>query len=368
MTDSLENLNNAGVSIWLDKLSREMITSGELANYVNRHVSGVTTNPTIFSQALSQGHSYDEQLRELAAANASVEKAVFEITTQDVRTACDVLTPVYERTGGTDGRVSIEVQPGYAYDAEATVAEAVELNAHVDRKNVMVKIPATEPGLAAITAATAAGVSVNVTLIFSQERYRQVAHAYVAGLRQAHANGINISQIRSVASLFLSRIDSKVDAALEEIGTDEALQLRGQVAVANARLCNQIAEEVFGESFTELQELGGTPQRPLWASTGTKSPDYRPTLYVDTLIAPNVVNTMPPATLEATAEGLSDTKNSVAGTYEASANTITAVERLGVNLTEIMETLEREGVESFNSSWEELTTMVSNGMENVNDG
>lgn len=366
MTDSLAALDTLGVSIWLDKLSREMITSGELADYVTRHVSGVTTNPTIFASALADGHAYDEQLKELAAADRPVQDAIFDIMIDDVRSACDVLEPVFTRTGGQDGRVSIEVQPGYAHDTEATVEEAITLARRVDRDNVMVKIPATSQGLAAITAATAAGVNVNVTLIFAQERYRQVAEAFVEGLRQAHANGHDVSTLRSTASLFLSRIDTKVDAALEQIGTDEALALRGKAAVANARLCYQIAQDVFGDGFGDLAELGAHPQRPLWASTGTKNDAYRKTLYVDTLIAPGVVNTMPPATLEAAA-GLKEVSESVTSTYAESQQVIDEITALGVDLDAIMQTLEDEGVESFNKSWAELTQMVGEGMERVNE-
>lgn len=364
MTDALKELDGAGVSIWLDKLSREMIEGGELAELVGRHVSGVTTNPTIFAQALSAGNAYDRQLADLAGRGAGVEEAVFDITTDDVRSACDVLAPVYERTGGQDGRVSIEVQPGLAYDTDATVAEARQLRDRVDRPNVMVKIPATAEGLPAITAATAAGISVNVTLIFSQERYRQVAEAYVEGLRRAQAEGVDLSTIRSVASVFLSRIDTKVDAALEEVGTPEALDLRGRAAIANARLCYRISEEIFGEGFADLRAAGAHPQRPLWASTGTKSERYRKTMYVDTLIAPGVVNTMPPATLEAAA-GLEDFADAIAGTYEQAASDLEAIAGHGVDLDQIMATLEREGVDSFNASWQELGDSVRRGLEQV---
>src|SRR5690625_5084640 len=240
MADGLTKLNEAGVSIWLDKLSREMISSGELAALVERDITGVTTNPTIFAKALSQGGAYSEQLRQLAQDGSDVEQAIFAITTQDVQHACDVFTPVFDKTEGVDGRVSIEVQPRFAYDTDATVAEAQALAETVNRPNVMVKIPATKEGLPAITQATAAGINVNVTLIFSQQRYRDVAVAFVEGLRLAQERGHDVSTIHSVASIFLSRIDTKVDAALEEIGTDEALELRGKAAVANARLCYQI--------------------------------------------------------------------------------------------------------------------------------
>lgn len=361
MADALARLDEAGVSIWLDKLSRAMITDGELAGFVQRAVSGVTTNPTIFAHALSEGDDYVEQLRSLAEAGTELEDAIFEITTRDVRAACDVFADTFRATGGEDGRVSIEVQPSLAYDTEGTVAEVIELHEKVDRENVMVKIPATTEGLAAITAATAAGVSINVTLIFSQERYRQTAEAYVEGLRQAQAAGKDLSRIRSVASVFLSRIDTKVDAELEEIGTPAALDLRGRAAVANARLCYEIAEEVFAEPFADLRAAGAHPQRPLWASTGTKSERYRKTLYVDTLIAPGVVNTMPPATLEAAA-GLGSVTDTVAGTYDEARADLAAIADLGVDLPAIMETLETEGIGAFNDSWEELTESVRRGL------
>lgn len=365
MTDALKNLDEAGVSIWLDKLSRQMIHGGELQELVDRHVTGVTTNPTIFAQALSSGDDYDGQLADLARRGASVGEAIFDITTDDVRAACDILSPVFERTGGEDGRVSIEVQPGLAYDTAGTISEARELAARVDRPGVMVKIPATVDGLPAITETTAAGISVNVTLIFSQQRYREVARAYVDGLRQAQKNGHDLAEIRSVASIFLSRIDTKVDAALEQLDTDEARALRGTAAVANARLCYQIAEEVFGDEFADLRAAGANPQRPLWASTGTKNEDYRKTLYVDTLIAPGVVNTMPPATLEASAAELTDFSNAIAGTYQEAADTLASIEELGVDLDEIMRVLEKEGVDSFSASWSELIETVEAGLETV---
>lgn len=363
MFDPLKELDSAGVSIWLDMLSRDMLTSGELIRYRDRHISGVTTNPTIFAKALADGHAYDEQLAQLAAASVAEEDAIFDVMIADVQSACDVLAPVFSRTGGLDGRVSIEVRPGYAYATEATVAEAIELTRRVDRENLMVKIPATREGLAAITEATAAAVNVNVTLIFSQERYREVAEAYVEGLRRAHANGHDLASIRSTASIFLSRIDTKVDAALEENGSDGALELRGQAAIANARLCYRIAEEVFGSAFADLAALGAHPQRPLWASTGTKSDRYRQTLYVDTLVAPGVVSTIPPATLEHVASDLTEVPNTIAGTYAQSEAVLAKITEYGVDLAAIMETLEAEGVESFNTSWAELLTDVRAGMD-----
>lgn len=361
MTDGLSRLSQAGVSIWLDKLSRDMITSGELASLIGREVSGVTTNPTIFAQALSQSDSYTDQLAALATEEVGIDEAIFAITTQDVQQACDVFSPVYQRTDGVDGRVSIEVQPGFAYDTEATVKEAKALAQAVGRPNVMVKIPATEEGLDAITQATGAGINVNVTLIFSQDRYREVALAYIKGLELAHARGLEVSAIHSVASIFLSRIDTKVDAALEEVGTEQALLLRGKAAIANARLCYQIAQETFGANFVELRSHGANAQRPLWASTSTKSERYRDTLYVDSLVAPGVVNTMPPATIEA-ATSMQNVSNSIEGSFNEARSVLEEIASLDIDLDQIMLDLEREGIDAFTSSWEELKTTIKSGL------
>lgn len=361
MSDKLAQLAAQGVSIWLDDLSRDLIRSGRLAELIKtRSVTGVTTNPTIFASALSQGDAYNDQLRELADAGVDVDEAIFQITTDDVRDACDVLRPVYDATDGTDGRVSIEVDPGLARDTDATVAMAKRLWATVDRPNLHIKIPATVEGLPAISAVLAEGISVNVTLIFSLDRYRAVMSAFLVGLEQAREHGVDLSTIESVASFFVSRVDTEIDRRLDEIGTDEARALKGKAGIANARLAYQAWEEVFSTPRWEvLAEAGGNPQRPLWASTGVKNPDYSPTMYVDQLVAPHVVNTMPSKTGQAVAEFGDITGNTIEGTYEESAQVLDSLERIGVSYTEVTDLLEVEGVDKFNASWAELQQTVS---------
>jgi transaldolase len=362
MTESsTARLAAEGVSIWLDDLSRDLIGSGGLQRLIDtRNVVGVTSNPTIFATALSKGQAYDEQVRELAAAGKDVHEAVFEITTTDVRNAADVFAPVYEASGGQDGRVSIEVEPGLAHDAEGTVAQVKQLWAKVDKPNAMIKIPATKAGLEAIAAATAVGISVNVTLIFSLERYREVINAYLTGLEQAKAAGIDLKGIRSVASFFVSRVDSEIDKRLDAIGTPEAKALKGKAAVANARLAYQVFEQAFAsERAKVLLEAGATTQRPLWASTGVKDPSYPDTLYVTTLVAPDEVNTMPEKTLEATFDHAEITGNSIAGTYDESNAVLDAVAAQGISYDDVTQVLEDEGVEKFIVSWGQLLDTVS---------
>ncbi len=350
----LARLRDAGVSIWLDDLSRERIETGNLAELVkNKSVVGVTTNPTIFAAAIADGERYDDQVRGLVADGADVDKVVFELTTDDVRNACDILAPVAERTA-SDGRVSIEVEPTLANDTDATIASAKALWAAVDRPNALIKIPATLEGLPAITAAIAEGISVNVTLIFSTERYRSVMDAYLSGLEQAQANGVDLGTIRSVASFFVSRVDTLVDRKLVEIGTDEALALKSEAAVANARLAYRLFQERFaGERWERLAAAGAKVQRPLWASTSTKDPSLPDTLYVDTLVGPDTVNTMPDATLDAF-----DDHGSLARTVDADPERDRAVvERLaglGIDLEDVAATLEDEGVASFVKSFDDL--------------
>ncbi|WP_100423127.1 transaldolase [Sediminihabitans luteus] len=355
-------LSDAGVSIWLDDLSRERLRSGNLAALVaDRDVVGVTTNPTIFAKALAEGDAYDDQLAELAGTD--VEAAVETITTDDVRAAADVLRPVHEATGGVDGRVSIEVDPRLARDTEATVATAARLWSTVDRPNVLIKIPATVEGLDAITRTLAAGISVNVTLVFSLERYRAVMDAFLTGLERAREAGHDLAPISSVASFFVSRVDSAVDAALEEIGTDEALALRGTAALANARLAFEACEEVFGgERWASLAADGAQPQRPLWASTGVKDPDYPDTLYVTGLVTDGVVNTMPEATLEAFADHGTLTGDTVRAAYDEARGTLAAIEALGISLAEVTDRLETEGVRKFEDSWTELLATTTDGL------
>lgn len=360
----VRELSEAGVSIWLDDLSRERLRSGGLADLtISRAVVGVTTNPTIFAGALAKGDAYDAQLTELAAAGTDVEAAVERITTDDVRAAADVLRPVYDATDGVDGRVSIEVDPRLARDADATVATAVRLWRTVDRPNVLIKIPATVEGLDAIERTLAQGISVNVTLIFSLDRYRQVMDAFLSGLEQARDAGHDVTRIASVASFFVSRVDSAVDSALTAIGTPEALDLRGRAAIANARLAYEAYEQVVQtDRWRALESAGAHPQRPLWASTGVKNPDYRDTMYVDELVAPGVVNTMPQATLDAFADHGVVLGDTVAGTYTASRSVLATIESFGVSLAEVTRHLEVEGVEKFEASWSDLLATVADGL------
>ena len=304
MTDPLTALTDAGVSIWLDDLSRDRLTSGSLADLVaNQHVTGVTTNPSIFAKAISSGHAYDPQLGDLAARGVQTGEALRALTTFDVRWACDVLRGVYDATGGVDGRVSIEVDPRLAHDTHATIAEARALWWAVDRPNLFIKIPAARQGIPAIAACLGEGISINITLIFSLTRYDEVLDAFLDGLEQAQRAGLDLGAIGSVASFFVSRVDTEIDARLDKIGTTEAAELRGQAAIANARLAYQHYERMLaGSRWQALASAGARPQRPLWASTSTKDPAYPDTRYVVGLVAPNVVNTMPEATLHAVAD------------------------------------------------------------------
>jgi transaldolase len=368
-SDRLAALAAAGVSIWLDDLSRERLQSGNLQELITkRHVVGVTTNPTIFAGALSHGEAYDTQVRELAARGASVEDAVREITVADVQQGCDVFRGTWEATGGIDGRVSLEVSPLLARDTEATVAEALDLWKAVDRPNLYVKIPATEPGLPAITRALAEGVNVNVTLIFSVERYREVMDAYLAGLEQAAANGHKLSGITSVASFFVSRVDTEIDPRLEKIGTDDALALRGKAGVANSRLAYVAFQEVFaGDRWKALAAQGANPQRPLWASTGVKNPAYPDTLYVSELVVAGTVNTMPEKTLLAFADHgeLQPANNgdAVTGTGAQAQEVFDALTAVGIDLTDVFLVLENEGVDKFEKSWTELLESVKEQLD-----
>lgn len=356
---NLAALYEAGVSVWLDDLSRTLIDSGKLKELTETDsVTGVTTNPAIFQAALSKGDAYNSQVAELAAKGADVDETIRTVTTDDVRAACDVLAPVFEKTGGVDGRVSIEVDPRLAHDTDATVAQAIELHSIVDRPNVLIKIPATLAGLPAIARVIAEGISVNVTLIFSVERHRQVMDAYLDGLEAAAEAGKNVSEIHSVASFFVSRVDTEIDKRLDAIGTDAALALRGKAGLANARLAYAAYEEIFGAArFAAIE--GANAQRPLWASTGVKNPDYPDTLYVAQLIAPNTVNTMPGATMEAFADHGEVTDGTVLGHAEDSAQVFADLQGAGVDLPEVFELLETEGVEKFEQAWQKLLDATS---------
>jgi len=365
MTDRLAALAEAGVSIWLDDLSRERLDSDELARLVReRHVVGVTTNPTTFASALAQGPSYDAQVRELTARGATVEQAVREITTVDVQRACDVLRETWESTDGIDGRVSLEVDPGLAHDTDATVAQALELWKAVDRPNLMVKIPATEAGLPAITQALAEGVSTNVTLIFSVQRYQAVMEAFLEGLERAGAHGHRLDTIASVASFFVSRVDTEIDRRLEAIGSEQALGLRGKAGVANSRLAHAAFRDTFvGKRWAQLEVQGARVQRPLWASTGVKNPDYPDTLYVSELVVAGTVNTMPEKTLLAFADHGEVHGDRVSGQADQAHQVFDALERVGIDLPEVFEVLEDEGVQKFEKSWAELGRTVQGQLD-----
>ncbi|BCJ61325.1 transaldolase [Micromonospora endophytica] len=370
MTDRLGELTAAGVAVWLDDLSRVRLSSGGLDQLRReQHVVGVTTNPTIFAKALSDADTYDWQLRDLATRGIEVEEAVRMLTTYDVRWACDVMRPAYDASEGVDGRVSIEVDPRSAHDAAKTVAEAKALWWLVDRPNLFIKIPATEAGLPAITAVLAEGISVNVTLIFGLDRYSQVMEAFLAGLEQAKANGHDLSKIGSVASFFVSRVDSEVDKRLEKIGSDQAKALRGKAAVANARLAYERYGEVFSSArWQALADAGAHPQRPLWASTSTKNPDYRDVIYVEELIAPGTVNTMPESVVHAYAEHGETHPDTVTGAYADARQVFAGLESAGVDMTDVIDTLEREGVEKFEVSWNELLDGVRKSLAAAGQG
>jgi transaldolase len=360
-----QQLSEIGVSIWLDDLSRERIASGGLQKLIaDRNVVGVTTNPTIFAGALAKGQAYDEQVATLAAAGTSVADAVFEITTDDVAAACEIFAPVYASTAGLDGRVSIEVEPGLAHDAAGTIAQAKQLWAKVDKPNAMIKIPATIEGLDAITEVIGAGISVNVTLIFSLERHRAVIRAYLAGLEKAREAGIDLATIHSVASFFVSRVDTEIDKRLDAIGTPDALALKSKAGIANAQLAYQLFEQEFAtERAQTLVAAGANPQRPLWASTGVKDPSLPDTLYVTELAVAGVVNTMPEKTLEATFDHAPLHGDAVTGSYADAQRVLDALAAIGIDYDEVTALLEKEGVEKFIVSWNELLDTVTAALE-----
>jgi transaldolase len=361
MTDQLAALGQAGVSIWLDDLSRERLISGSLADLVaGQLVVGVTTNPSIFAKAIGSGDAYDAQLRDLAARGVATSEALRALTTFDVRWACDVLRGVYNRTDGQDGRVSIEVDPRLAHDTDATVAEARALWWAVDRPNLFIKIPAARQGLPAITTCLSEGISINITLIFSLTRYAEVIEAFLDGMDGAERAGLDLSSIASVASFFVSRVDTEIDARLDKIGTPEAAQLRGKTAIANARLAYQRYEQMLsGARWQALAAAGARPQRPLWASTSTKDPAYLDTRYVDDLVAPGVVNTMPEATLRAVADHGDIPMDSVRDRYESSAEILARLEALGIDLESALQKLEDDGLTNFDGAWTHLAEQLT---------
>lgn len=362
MNTRLKSLADAGVSIWLDDLSRQRLQSGNLQQLIDEYsVTGVTTNPTIFAAALSGSDDYVEDIR--ALGDVTTASAIKRLWAKDVQDACDLFAGLYASTGGYDGRVSIEVAPGLAYDTEGTIEEAVELYDLVDRENVLIKIPATLEGLPAITATLAKGISVNVTLIFSEDRYRAVMDAYLAGLEAADAAGHDLSKIHSVASFFISRVDSEIDKRLDAVGTDAAKALKGKAAIANAQVALAAFEEVFGgERFAALAAKGANKQRPLWASTGTKDPAYPDTLYVSELAAQGVVNTMPEKTMLAFADH-GEVGAPMEGTGAAAAEVLAQIAAQGVDLDDVFKKLEDEGVAKFIASWDsELVTSVEQAL------
>src|SRR5580765_6037891 len=361
---ALNALADHGVSVWLDDLSRERIETGNLQELIDtKGVVGVTTNPSIFQAALAKGDRYDADLRKFAADGKSVDETVFGLTTEDVRNACDILKPVFDATNGVDGRVSIEVDPRLAHETGKTVAQAKELAAAVDRDNVLIKIPATVEGLPAISQVLAEGISVNVTLIFSLDRYRGVMSAFLTGLEQAREKGKDLSTIHSVASFFVSRVDTEVDKRLDAIGTDEADALRGEAAVANARLAYASYEEVFGsERFAALRDAGAHTQRPLWASTGVKDERYPDTKYVTDLVVADTVNTMPEKTLEAFADHGELQGDMVSGKGAEAQALFDQLSSVGIDLDDVFEVLETEGVDKFTASWQELVETVEKQM------
>ncbi len=366
-SDILGQLTASGVSIWLDDISRDRLRTGNLEELRDDwHVQGVTSNPTIFAHAVGQGDAYDQQLADLAIREVKTEEAARMIAAYDIRWACDVLRPVYDRTDGVDGRVSIEVDPRIAKDTAKTIAEARALWWLVDRPNMFIKIPATVEGLPAITAALAEGISVNVTLIFSLERYGQVIDAFMAGLEQAREAGRDLSRLGSVASFFVSRVDTEVDGRLDKLGTPEAAALRGKAAIANARLAYELYEQrIASPRWQALREAGAKPQRPLWASTSTKDPEYDDTMYVVDLVAPDTVNTMPESTLRATADHARLHGDAVHGTYDQSRKVFADLEELGISYDDVVRVLEEEGVDKFAASWNEFLGTIEANMAAV---
>ncbi|MDO5048252.1 MAG: transaldolase [Actinomycetaceae bacterium] len=367
MSDKLAELSEIGVSIWLDDLSRGRIRSGNLQERIDEdHVVGVTTNPAIFSAAIGDGADYADQIEDLAKRGVSVDEAVFEMIVDDVRDAADILMPIYEKTDGRDGRVSIEVDPRYSADMVKTIEQAKDLWDRVGKPNTMIKIPATPESLPAVTEAIASGVSVNVTLIFSVDQYRDVIDAYMTGLEEALERGLDVSKIHSVASFFVSRVDSMIDPKLDELGSDEARELRSKMGVANARLAYAAYEEsLAGDRWRALESVGANRQRPLWASTGVKDASLSPTLYVDELAVDDTVNTLPEKTLRAVAAGSVLRGDAVRPSVAESRELFVRLEELGISFEDVSGRLLREGVEKFEVAWGVLLGNVEGALGDV---
>ncbi len=358
---TLSELTSAGVSIWLDDLSRDRIDSGNLADLIqNFSVRGVTTNPTIFAAAL-KGSSYQAAISAQAQKGASAAEAIAQITSKDVADACEIFAPLYRESKGVDGRVSIEVEPSLAHDTNGTISQALELYKLVGKENVMIKIPATKAGLPAITEVIGHGISVNVTLIFSTERYAEVIDAYLAGLEKAAAAGHDLSKIHSVASFFVSRVDTEVDKRLAQLGRTD---LNSKAALANARLAYGLfLESIQGPRWETLAQKGANAQRPLMASTGVKDPNLPDTLYVAELVAPQLVNTMPEKTLMAMADHGTVKGNTIEPNLDAASSFMAELAVAGVDFDEVTDLLEKEGVEKFIASWDELVASVAAALE-----
>jgi transaldolase len=367
MSDSLKNLTDAGVAIWLDDLSRTRLTTGTLATLIRDfHVVGVTTNPTIFQKAITGSPTYDDQVRDLARRKVDVGEALRSITTLDVRAGCDLFRSAYDASDAVDGRVSIEVDPRLSGETDRSVAEARALWWLVDRPNLFIKIPATPASVPAIEQALAEGISINVTLIFSLTRYGEVIDAFLSGLERARAAGHDLSRLGSVASFFISRVDTEIDKRLDKIGTKEAKALRGKAGIANARLAYKLFEEKFdSDRWRALAAAGAKPQRPLWASTSTKDPAYEDTMYVVDLVAKGVVNTMPEPTLHAVDDHGVITGDSVTGHYVDAQQVLDDLAAVGVDYDDVVQVLEDEAIEKFENSWNELIESIQGELDKL---
>jgi len=353
MDERLRKLAEVGQSVWMDSLSRDDIENSDLERMIESGVVGVTSNPTIFQKAISQSSLYDAQLEELSRREDDPKEIFLELAREDIREACDLLLPVFERTNRLDGYVSLEVSPDLAYDTPATIEEALRLHELVDRPNLMVKIPATLPGLAAIEDVIAAGHSINVTLIFSLQRYKAVTNAYIRGLQRLVAAGGDPSKVASVASFFVSRVDTETDRRLDELGGHD--DLKGRLAIANAKLAYAAFKEIFsGSDWEFLESKGATKQRPLWASTSTKDPNYGDVMYVEELVGPDTVNTMPVSTLEAFMDHGEVNPNALEEGLDGAWMLIAKLREIGVDYDDVTEVLEKEGVGKFADSFDEL--------------
>ncbi len=362
-TTPLEQLAEHGQSVWIDFLSREFVEQGDLQGLIDQGVKGVTSNPTIFQGAIAEGDDYDEQLREILKDETEPKEVFLQLATRDIRGACDLLKQVHDEGSGRDGWVSLEVDPNLAHDTQGTIDEAARLHELIDRKNLLVKIPATKEGLPAIEESIARGIPINVTLIFSLERHREVAEAYLRGLRRFVDGGGDPRRVASVASFFVSRVDTEADKRLEENGGPE--ELKGTMAIANAKLAYQSFGEIFsGSEWEELVAKGATPQRCLWASTSTKNPEYRDVLYVEELIGPETVDTMPRETVEAFMEH-GRVQDTLARDVDGAREVLEAFAAAGIDYDDVVETLEHEGVQKFADSFNELFSDIESKRDSL---